>query len=64
MSPRISARQPISPRKNPAKLKEMQDAIPQEAIKFGVYPMDDRSFAAVERRPMPGGPTSWRAVPR
>jgi hypothetical protein len=31
--------------KNPAKLKELQDLFHQEAIKFGVYPMDDRSFA-------------------
>jgi arylsulfatase len=30
---------------NPAKLKELQDLFHQEAIKFGVYPMDDRSFA-------------------
>src|SRR4029079_1037462 len=30
---------------NPAKLKELQDLFHQEAIKFGFYPMDDRSFA-------------------
>jgi arylsulfatase len=30
--------------KNPEKLKELQDLFHQEAIRFGVYPMDDRSF--------------------
>jgi arylsulfatase A-like enzyme len=29
---------------NRAKLKELQDLFHQEAIKYGVYPMDDRSF--------------------
>ena len=43
-SPRISVRPPISPRKYPEKLKEMQDLFHKEAIKYGVYPMDDRSF--------------------
>jgi arylsulfatase len=31
--------------KMPDKLKEMQALFHQEAIKYGVYPMDDRSFA-------------------
>ena len=30
--------------KMPEKLKEMQDLFHKEAIKYGVYPMDDRSF--------------------
>lgn len=30
--------------KNPAKLKEMQALFHREALKYGVYPMDDRSF--------------------
>ncbi len=30
---------------HPQKLKELQDLFHQEAIKYGVYPMDDRSFA-------------------
>jgi len=29
---------------NPGKLKQLQDLFHQEAIKYGVYPMDDRSF--------------------
>ncbi|MEJ8845827.1 arylsulfatase [Variovorax rhizosphaerae] len=42
-------------KKEPAKLKELQELFHQEAIKFGVYPMDDRSFerlnASVAGRP-------------
>lgn len=30
--------------KHPEKLRELQDLFHQEAIKYGVYPMDDRSF--------------------
>ena len=38
--------------KNPKKLKEMQDIFDQEAKKYNVYPLDNRSFArAIEPRP-------------
>ncbi|WP_264566148.1 arylsulfatase [Flavobacterium sp. N3904] len=38
--------------KNPAKLKEMQNIFDQEAKKYNVYPLDNRSFArAIEPRP-------------
>jgi arylsulfatase A-like enzyme len=38
--------------KNPAKLKELQALFDQEAKKYNVYPLDNRSFArAIEPRP-------------
>ena len=44
---------------NPEKLKEMQDLFHREALKYGVYPMDDRNFQRLNAT-MPDVPTSWR----
>ena len=43
-SRRISGRPPISPPNTPRSSRRLQALFHQEAIKYGVYPLDDRSF--------------------